>query len=328
MDLPNVVTLAVPFFVLLIALEMVLWKTRGSVRYETRDMAASLTMGLGNLIIGLFTGAVVQAIYGWVHAHRLFDIGYAWWAFVLAIVAEDLVFYWLHRLSHERRWFWASHVTHHSSQHYNLSTALRQPWTGLLSGLLVLGIPVIWLGLPPALYFFAGGVSLVYQFWIHTEAVGRLGPLEWVLNTPSHHRVHHATNPRYLDANYGGILIVWDRLFGSFVPEDAADPPRYGLVHNLGTFNPLMVAFHEYLAIGRDVRGARNLGQVWRYLFGPPGWSPDGSRKTSAALKAAWQARRAPADAVASTDAGSGALVARGRGGHGPEQIEQEVLHG
>ena len=293
MDLPDVVRLAIPFFILLLALELGAWKLRGRVVYETRDMAASLLMGLGNLVAGLLTGGMVLAVYTWVHTHRVLDIGYAWWAFVLAMVAQDFVYYWFHRWSHERRWFWASHVVHHSSQHYNLSTALRQTWTGTLTGLFVLGLPVVWLGLPPALYFFANGINLVYQFWIHTEAVDRLGPLEWVFNTPSHHRVHHASNPRYLDANYAGMFIVWDRLFGTFVPEDRRDVPRYGLVQNICTFNPLVIAFHEYLAIGRDLRGARTLGQAWRYLFGPPGWSPDGARKTTAAIKAAWRRRAA-----------------------------------
>ncbi|MEO1170774.1 MAG: sterol desaturase family protein, partial [Myxococcota bacterium] len=139
--------------------------------------------------------------------------------------------------------------------------------------------------------FFVGGINLVYQFWIHTEAVDRLGPLEWVLNTPSHHRDHHGNNPRYLDANYGGIFIVWDRLFGTFVAEDREDPPRYGLVHQLNTFNPLRIAFHEYVDIFRDVAKARSLREVWGYVFGPPGWTPDGSRLTADDLKRSWEER-------------------------------------
>jgi sterol desaturase/sphingolipid hydroxylase (fatty acid hydroxylase superfamily) len=289
MTYPNVIQLAIPFFILLIFVEMAMWKARRRVRYETRDAGASLLMGLGNVAAGVLSGGALYGLFSWVHGHRLFDLGQGWWAFPVALLANDFVFYWGHRLGHTSRWFWANHVSHHSSQHYNLTTALRQPWTGLIAGVYLLSLPVIWLGVPPELYFFAGGVNLTYQFWIHTEAVGRLGPLESVLNTPSHHRVHHAVNPRYLDANHGGILIVWDRLFGTFVAEDPADPPRYGLVKNLRTFNPLWIAFHEYVAIARDVWRARSLTEVCGYVFGRPGWSPDGSRKTTADLQAEWR---------------------------------------
>jgi hypothetical protein len=137
------------------------------------------------------------------------------------------------------------------------------------------------------------GTSLVYQFWIHTEVIDRMGACEWVFNTPSHHRVHHATNPRYLDANYAGVLVVWDRLFGSFVAETAEDPPTYGIVKNLGTFNPLRVAFHEWVAILRDLRGSNDLHERLQYAFRPPGWSPDGSRRTTEMIQDAWRARQA-----------------------------------
>jgi hypothetical protein len=141
---------------------------------------------------------------------------------------------------------------------------------------------------------FFTGVSLVYQFWIHTEAIDRLGPFEWVFNTPSHHRVHHATNPRYLDSNYAGVLIIWDRMFGSFVEERRSeDAPVYGIVKNLSTYNPLRIAFHEWAAIIRDLASARSAREVWGYLWGPPGWSPDGSRRTTDMIKREWRARAA-----------------------------------
>ena len=291
MTYPNVVQLAIPLFILLIFVEMAMWKLRRSVRYETRDAAASLLMGLGNVVSGVLTGGIIFALFSWVYGHRLFDIDDAWGLFPVALRANDFVFYCGHRLGHTSRWFWANHISHHSSQHYNLTTALRQPWTSLIAGIYLLSLPVIWLGIPPAMYFFCSGINLTYQFFIHTEAVGRLGPLEWVLNTPSHHRVHHATNPRYLDANYGGMLIIWDRLFGTFVAEDRADPPRYGLVKNLRTFNPVSIAFHEYAGIARDLRHARSLVEVRHYVFGRPGWSPDGSRKTSPQIRAEWHRR-------------------------------------
>ena len=212
------------------------------------------------------------------------------WAFGLCFFVEDLAYYWFHRISHERRWFWASHVVHHSSQHYNLSTALRQTWTGRLTMTFVFWLPLVWIGFPPAMVLFFQGLSLVYQFWIHTEQIGRMGPFEWAFNTPSHHRVHHATNPRYLDANYAGVLIIWDRLFGTFVPEQAEiDPPRYGIIRNLGTFNPFKIAFAEWISLFRDLASARSLKQIWGFLMGPPGWSPDGSRRTTQMIKRAWR---------------------------------------
>jgi sterol desaturase/sphingolipid hydroxylase (fatty acid hydroxylase superfamily) len=298
LDLPDAVTLATPIFVLAIMLEAILIK-RGRIKgsYETRDTATSLLMGFGSLIGGLlFAWIGLDAIILAYRIH-LFEIGFAWWAFPLAFVLDDLAYYWVHRVGHRSRWFWASHVVHHSSQHFNLSTALRQTWTGEISGLFVLKVPLALLGFPPTLLIFVAGVNLVYQFFIHTEAIGRLPRwVEAIFNTPSHHRVHHGRDAHYLDANYAGVFIVWDRLFGSFTPELATAPPHYGLVRNIGTFNPLRVAFHEFIAIARDlIRPGLTLGQRLGYLFAPPGWSHDGSRMTTADLKrAAAERRRLP----------------------------------
>jgi sterol desaturase/sphingolipid hydroxylase (fatty acid hydroxylase superfamily) len=293
MTLPNPVELAVPLFALAIMAEVAWGRLKGGIAYEVRDSAASLTMGFGNLVAGALTGGLFYGALELAHGVRLFDIGYQWWAFALVFLAEDLAYYWFHRLSHEHRLWWCAHVNHHSSQHYNLSTALRQTWTGFVSGSWLCWVPLALIGFPPPLIVFQMGLSLVYQFWIHTEAVGRMPAwFEAVFNTPSHHRVHHATNPVYLDRNYAGILIVWDRLFGTFVAEDPAEPCRYGIVRNIGTFNPFKIAFHEWrgllkdLLAARDVRGA--LGVVW----GPPGWKADGSGLTSARIRADWAAAR------------------------------------
>ncbi len=293
MDLPNPILYAIPAFVLLILAEMIYGRLTGRARFEPRDTATSLVMGLGSQFAGLLTRGIVLAIGLWVWEHvRLFDIGFSWWAIVLAFLGEDLAYYVGHRAAHRIRWFWAAHVIHHSSQHYNLSTALRQTWTNLLALNFIFRLPLFLVGFHPLLIAFVAALNLVYQFWIHTEAIGRLPRwFEAVFNTPSHHRVHHATNPRYLDSNYAGTLIIWDRLFGTFVPEDDAEPCRYGIVKQLGTFNPLKVAFHEWLGILRDIAHARSLREVAGYLFGPPGWSPDGSRLTSDGLKARWAAR-------------------------------------
>lgn len=293
----DVVTLAVPAFIVLVILEMLVVRLFRRGAYDAKDSAASLIMGFGSTIAGLLTGGLYVVSAFWVYDnHRVFDIGWTWWGLLLCFLAEDFAYYVFHRIAHERRIWWASHVVHHSSQHYNLSTALRQTWTGNLALSFITKLPLFWLGFPPAMVFFFTGVSLVYQFWIHTETIGRMGPLEWVLNTPSHHRVHHATNPRYLDANYAGVLIIWDRIFNTFVPEVAEEKPRYGIVANLGTFNPLRIAFHEWISIARDLRDAQKPWHWVGYLFGPPGWTPDGSRDTSASLKAKWKAEQVAAE--------------------------------
>ena len=287
------VTLATPFFVLAIILEIVLARLgRAKANYEPKDTLVSLAMGLGSTVAGLATAGVVFAASLWVYQHRLFDIPMsAAWAWLAVFLLEDLTYYWFHRLAHERRFWRASHVNHHTSQHYNLSTALRQTWTGGVAGTWLLWLPLSFIGFPPAMVAIQKGISLVYQFWIHTEAIGRMPRwFEAVFNTPSHHRVHHARNPRYLDRNYAGILIVWDRLFGTFQPELDEAPCRYGVVKNLATFNLLRVAFHEWAAIGRDI--VRQPRHAVGWLFGPPGWSPDGSRETSDQIRARWAAAR------------------------------------
>ena len=269
--LADPVQLAIPAFILLVLIEIGVAKLRRAPAYELRDTAASLAMGLGNLVIGIALALGTYVAANWVYQYRLFDLGYAWWSFALVLFAEDLTYYWFHRLSHRSRFWWAAHINHHSSQHYNLSTALRQTWTGGLFQW-VLWLPLALVGFPPALIVFQKGVSLVYQFWIHTETIGRLPWwFEAVMNTPSHHRVHHATNPHYLDRNYAGVLIIWDRLFGTFVAEDEREPCRYGIVKNIGTFNPLRIAFHEWAALFRDVFRAKSLAQVWRAMAYPPG---------------------------------------------------------
>jgi sterol desaturase/sphingolipid hydroxylase (fatty acid hydroxylase superfamily) len=288
--LPNVVDYAVPGFVLLVTLEMLWAKRRAPEKYEPRDTLTSLALGLGSTVAGLLFGGLSFAAALWLWEHRLFEISWAWWAFVLCFVLDDFAYYWAHRFGHRVRWFWAAHVNHHSSQHYNLSTALRQTWTGFLALGFIFRIPLAFVGFHPAMILFVGGVNLIYQFWIHTEAIGRLPRwFEAVMNTPSHHRVHHATNPRYLDANYAGIFIVWDKLFGTFVPEVDDEKIRYGIVKQLGSFGILHVVFHEWIGMARDLRAA-----PWRhklsYLWREPGWSHDGSRDTSDTIRARWLA--------------------------------------
>jgi sterol desaturase/sphingolipid hydroxylase (fatty acid hydroxylase superfamily) len=300
LDLPNPVALATPVFVVLIVAELLAARfAPGRIRFEARDSLTSMLMGLGSGLPGALTGSVVVALGAVIHEHRLFDLPMTLPVFLLAFVLDDLAYYAFHRSAHRVRWFWASHVIHHSSQHYNLTTALRQTWTGFFSASFIFRWPLLLVGFPWEMVVFVGGLNLVHQFWIHTEAIDRLPRwAEAVLNTPSHHRVHHATNPQYLDANYAGVFIVWDRLFGTFVPEDGAEPCRYGIVRNLGTFNPLRVALHEWVSLFADLWRSRRVGDALRHAFGPPGWSPDGSRETTDMIKAKWRARAARLDTL------------------------------
>ena len=291
LSLPDPVQLAVPAFVALIVLEMVLTRRTGRGRYDWRDAGASLTLGLGSTVAGALTAGAVLAMALWLYGYRLFEIPFSWWAFALCFVADDLAYYAFHRSAHRVRWFWASHVIHHSSQHYNLSTALRQTWTGFFSLGFLFRMPLFLIGFPPAMVFFCAGLNLIYQFWIHTELVGRMPRwFEAVMNTPSHHRVHHAVNPRYLDRNYAGVFIIWDRLFGTFEAERDEDRPRYGIVKALPTLNPFWAAIHEWVAMARDAAAARSAGELAGRLFGPPGWQPDGAGETSDKIRERWQA--------------------------------------
>jgi sterol desaturase/sphingolipid hydroxylase (fatty acid hydroxylase superfamily) len=241
------------------------------VGYEPRDTKASLTMLAGNIAVNLALAGAVGAIGRFVFKRRIANLHATKWSLPAAMVAWDFLYYWDHRWMHEVRLLWANHVTHHSSQRYNLSTALRQPWSGLLTSWVFLPMPL--LGIPARHVAKAGQLNLLYQYWIHTEAIDKLPkPIEAVFNTPSHHRVHHGANPQYLDKNYGGILILWDRLFGTFEPE--VRRIKYGLTKNINTYNPLRIAYHEFVDIGRDVRRATGWRNKLGHVFGRPGWQP------------------------------------------------------
>ncbi|RAJ88212.1 sterol desaturase/sphingolipid hydroxylase (fatty acid hydroxylase superfamily) [Chitinophaga dinghuensis] len=281
---PNLITYAIPGFVLLILLEIIFTSIDHRNMYEPKDAASSIAMGLGNVFIGLFTKSVIFGTYYLVYQFRLFELGYVWWVWVLCFFSDDFSYYWFHRSSHTVRFFWASHVIHHSSEKYNLATALRQTWTGNFTGTFLFWLWMPLVGFPPAMVMTMQAISLIYQFWIHTEVIHKLpAPFEYVLNTPSHHRVHHGSDIDYLDRNHGGILIIWDRMFGTFTAEK--ERPHYGLTSNIHTFNPLRIATHEWVSIWQDIRGARSLKEALHYLFDAPGWSADGSRKTTRQLR-------------------------------------------
>jgi sterol desaturase/sphingolipid hydroxylase (fatty acid hydroxylase superfamily) len=292
--LPDVVSYAVPAFVLLVLAEMLVAWARDKRRYEPKDTLTSLALGTGSTVAGAITAGAIYGLATWLYQYRIVTLPntWAWYWFVVCFVIDDFAYYLFHRSAHRVRWFWASHVIHHSSQHYNLSTALRQTWTGFISMSFLFRLPLFFV-FPPAMVIFVGGVNLIYQFWIHTEVIGRMPRwFEAVMNTPSHHRVHHATNPRYLDKNYAGVFIVWDRWLGTFEPERDDDAPRYGIVKNLGSFNLIWAAFHEWVGIAKDVWNAPGLRAKINYAIQPPGWSHDGSRETSETIKKLWEAQQ------------------------------------
>lgn len=249
----------------------VLWAVRRS--YDWRASLASLAdLLLRKYAVYAYLGfGLADPLVRWAAQHRLATIPLGTAGSILVLfLGQEFCYYWFHRCSHRIRFFWAHHAVHHSTNGFNLSAAYRFGWAGRWIGTGIFFVPLIWLGFPPRAVFVALNLSLLYQFWIHTDWVPRLGPLEWVLNTPSHHRVHHAANPEYLDKNYGGVLIVFDRLFGTFAPEQPDVACRYGLVKPLASNNPFWIVAHEWVALARDLRRARTWSDRWRAVCGAP----------------------------------------------------------
>jgi sterol desaturase/sphingolipid hydroxylase (fatty acid hydroxylase superfamily) len=246
--------------------------------YDWRAYFSSLGNMLARRVLAFVAPVGIAApVLAWAYEHRLFTVMLdSWWALALLFFGQEFCYYWLHRGSHRIRWFWADHAVHHSPNQLNFSAAYRLGWMSSFAGIGLFYLPLVGLGFPPTAVLATLSINLLYQFWIHAVWIPKLGWLEYVFNTPSHHRVHHAANLDYLDANYGGVLIVFDRLFGTLIEEREDLPCRYGLVKPLTGYNPFTIAFHEWRAIARDVAHARSLREVAGYLFGPPGWRPDG----------------------------------------------------
>ena len=276
--------IAIPLFVILILVELFLTFRMKIENYTKLDTFTSLSMGIGSALVGIGTKIIVYAAYSFVYQYRLFTFEMTLPFVVLLFVLDDFCYYWFHRLSHTSRFLWASHSIHHSSQKYNLSTALRQTWTGDLTGSFMFWIALPFIGFSPEWVITMKAISLIYQFWIHTEVIKKLPKwFEYVFNTPSHHRVHHAVQAKYLDRNHAGVLIIWDRFFGTFIAEK--EKTIYGLVTNIRTYNPFKVAFAEWYLIGKDFKLKIPFSSKLKYLFYPPGWSHDGSRKTSQQIR-------------------------------------------
>jgi sterol desaturase/sphingolipid hydroxylase (fatty acid hydroxylase superfamily) len=289
----NILAYALPVVIALATVEAIILGLILKRRYNWRAYLASLADALARqyLVLVFLPISIATPAIAWAVTHRIAVISLSGpAAFALLFLGQEFCYYWFHRASHRVRWFWASHAVHHSPNELNLSAAYRFGITGRLAGATVFYTPLIWLGFPPSAVFATLSLNLLYQFWLHATWIPKLGWLEYVLNTPSHHRVHHAVNLDYLDRNYGGVLIVFDRLFGTFAAERADLPCRYGLVTPLMTNNPIIIAFHEWRALARDLWRARSWGARWQHLFGPPGWRPDGRGTTTEELRQAARA--------------------------------------
>lgn len=270
MDL-NPVIVAIPIYFLLIGTELIYTKLRRPDYYGYADTVANISCGIGDQVVGVFAQFLTLGVYQYVFQyHRLWELPQGWASFLLAFVLADLLYYWEHRLSHEINFLWAGHVVHHQSETYNLSVALRQSWFHKFFTF-VFFLPLALIGIDTVTFMQAWGLNLLYQFFIHTETVGRLGPLEWVLNTPSHHRVHHGRNPKYIDKNHAGVFIIWDRLFGTFQVEE--ETPVYGITTPLKSFDPLWANVSHWVSMWQEARGLR-WADALKLPFMPPGWRP------------------------------------------------------
>ncbi|MFZ1742356.1 MAG: sterol desaturase family protein [Pontixanthobacter sp.] len=292
----NIAVVVIPIYIISIFFESIanhFLHRRGAG--DWKDNGVSLGLGLASAVTNGAVAFLTVGVLFWVQQFQLYAIPLTLVSLVMCFILDDLRFYWHHRVAHRCRWVWAMHVVHHSSTQYNFSVALRQGWTKHFTGTMMFKVPLVLIGFDPVVVLFCGVINATYQFFLHTELVNKLPNwFEAIFNTPSHHRVHHGRNPDYLDANYAGTLIIWDRMFGTFVAEDEREKVEYGLVKNLETLNPFVIIFHEYWNILKDVtqRGI-TVPQRLLYLLAPPGWCHDGSRQTSEQIQAEYRAQQA-----------------------------------
>jgi alkylglycerol monooxygenase len=273
--MPNYIALAIPFFFILIAGELIWARARGVRVYRLDDAITDLSCGVTSQITNIFYAAILLGIYAFIYDHyRVVTWSSPWAIWLIAFFGVDFLYYWWHRASHEVNVLWAAHIVHHSSEDYNLAVALRQAvltsWTSL-----IFYAPLALVGVPPLVYATTVAFSTLYQFWIHTQLVGKVrGPLDYILNLPSHHRVHHAINPRYLDKNYGATLIIWDRLFGTY--EEEIEAPVYGITKPLGSFNPWWAQVHYWIELARMSWRAPHFADKLHVWWKSPAWHPRG----------------------------------------------------
>lgn len=270
---PKIILFAIPFFFLLIGIEMLWGYLKKRKLYRLNDGITNLNIGIGQQTINLlFKGLVLTAFVFVQKRFGFLEIPLTWWSFLIAFVLFDFLFYWAHRWSHEINLWWGAHVVHHSSEEYNLSVALRQSWFhNTMAFFIFLPLPLI--GFKAETLVLAGGLHALGQFWIHTRTIGKLHPwIEFIFNTPSHHRVHHGRNPKYIDKNHGGVLIIFDRIFGTFQVEE--EEPVYGITSSLDSWNPIWANFHYYAEMGKAMKKMKFVDKI-RMIFAKPGWLPD-----------------------------------------------------
>jgi sterol desaturase/sphingolipid hydroxylase (fatty acid hydroxylase superfamily) len=282
---PAILFYAIPGFVILLSIEAWFSYKENKKLYETKDTFGSLGLGIGNVLTGFITKGIIWGLFSFLYQFRIFQLDDSkWWFWLLLFLADDFSYYWFHRISHQVNYFWASHVVHHSSQHYNLAAALRQTWTGNATGSFLFWAWMPLVGFNPLWVLFMQQVSLIYQFWIHTETIQTMPRwFEFIFNTPSHHRVHHGSDLKYLDKNHAGILIIWDRIFGTFKKEE--ERPTYGLTRNILSYNPVILAFKTWKDLFTKAFHAGSFKNGINYFIQPPGWSHDGSTKTTKQMK-------------------------------------------
>lgn len=260
--------IAIPIFAILIAIEAFVLIRQNRSLFDRKDLWTNIGVGLISAVFGTVFALVTSVAYLYVSSVTPLAMPMeAVWPWVLLVILDDFLYYWFHRISHESRYFWNYHVVHHSSNHYNLSVAVRQSWFGGSSHW-IFYIPVAFLGFPLWAFVLVHGLNLIYQFWIHTELIGKLGPLEWIFNTPSHHRVHHGVNKQYQDKNYAGIFIIWDRMFGTFEAEE--EKVTYGITNRLDSYNPLWINVHAWSETYDAFWEHPGFVNKLRILFGSP----------------------------------------------------------
>lgn len=272
MDL-NPIVLSIPIFFILIGIELVVERFTHKDLYRLPDAIANLSCGITSQLSGLFLKVLGVGVYLFIAEHfALFKLEPTWWYWLSLFLLVDFAYYWAHRMSHEVNLFWGGHVVHHQSEEYNLSVALRQSsfqvvWTFGFS------LPIAFLGYKTEHFVYVAALNTLYQFWIHTETIGKMGWFEYIFNTPSHHRVHHGRNPKYIDKNHAGSLIIWDKMFGTFQKEE--EKPTYGITKPINSWNAVWANFSHYADMGKDLKRMTSFSDKIKYLFKKPGWLPD-----------------------------------------------------
>ena len=267
MDLPPIIIYAAPIMFALVLAEYFFRIIKMRKEYDTKDAWAAFGVGIGNIVSSALTKVATFSIILFFYNMVPWGVPVTWWSFILCLIVLDFCRYWAHRVAHEQRFWWATHVTHHSSEQYNFTVSFRLSWIQQLK--IVFFLPVALLGFHPVVFFVVHQIEVLYQFWLHTELIKKLpAPIEYIFTTPSHHRVHHATNEKYLDKNYGSTFIIWDRIFGTFYPEE--ETPDYGILKPVNSYNPVYLVFHEAMDIAKDMKAYRSPKAWWKILFGSP----------------------------------------------------------